>query len=1038
MVYRSSAGSGKTFTLVKEYLRLALHDEKKLSYNYKRILAITFTNKAAAEMKERVIGALNSLKNETDLPFVGQLLQEELGISEKELRHRAGIVLSSILHHYSDLSIGTIDSFTHRIVKTFAHDLQLPVNFNIETDSKGFYEKVVAHLLAQVGEDPYVSRLLKEYVLLKAEDNSNWDPEKQILDFSGLLLKEDAEHFTSRLSQFTADQLESFRRQFLDFKNHYRQTLRQDAQQALDLIQHAGLSDDDFSYKSSGPQNFFRKCLDGTVSLENTQKGRIVDAVEQNKWLGKDSPNKAAFERIAPELNRMASTLLEFIRTNHAYYQLCDALSRQMYPLMLLKKIDEISAEKKSEDKLVFISEFNNRIFDMVNNEPTPFIYERLGERYHHYLLDEFQDTSSLQWQNLLPLIDNALSNGWYNLVVGDGKQSIYRWRNANVNQFAALPEIDRTDDNAVIAARADTLQRNFESRLLDTNYRSLRTIVEFNNSFFASLSETLLPETRRTIYANQAQRVNAEGEGYVTIDTNKVERDEVDQFTCRQVKQHIDQALEQGFAYSDVCVLVRNNVHGNTVAGWLMEHQVPVVSSDSLLLKNNAEVHTLVSCLAWLTNNRDVISAAAVINYLQLSGQITKEDYHRALRDLSSGQSLFGVLERFGTVVNKQELSLSNLFDTCVEIIDALKLHRKGYHYLRFFLDEVNEFLVLKNSGISAFFDWWTNRSRQASMIIPAGTNAVKIMTIHASKGLEFPVVILPWCNWPVYRAGDKWVELRHEKVQLPVAVIPLSGKAKEIGFSVEFETENEEQTLDNLNLLYVAFTRAVERLHIITAASVKSNRPSVANWIGEFATRNLPEVVNGYYTIGSPTPRQSRHRQENTGNYALAPLTFDTHEDTIRIKASRLHNSDEQEVAKRSGITMHSILSMIRDASDLDKALGTAVLEGLLAPEEVAPLRDHLLSLLQHPQLSDYYRQGTDSRLEAELITQESRLLRPDRVVFQEQQVIIIDYKTGKEDSKKHAQQLLDYQQALKDLGHQNVKKLLVYLEDLRVVEV
>lgn len=1023
---------------MKEYLRLALFDEKKLSYNYKRILAITFTNKAAAEMKERVIAALNSLKNDTELPFVGTLLLKELELSEEELRRRAGIVLGSILHHYSDLSIGTIDSFTHRIVKTFAHDLQLPVNFNIETDSKGFYEKVVANLLAQVGEDPYVSRLLKEYVLLKAEDNSNWDPEQQILDFSGLLQKEDAAHFTSRLSHFSADQLESFRKQFLDFKNHYRQTLRSEGQKALDLIRNAGLSDEDFSYKASGPQSFFRKCVEASVTLENAQKGRIVDAVEQNKWLGKDSLNKSAFDSIAPELNRIAAGLLEFIRTNHSYYQLCDALSRQMYPLMLLKKIDEISAEKKSEDKLVFISEFNNRIFDMVNNEPTPFIYERLGERYHHYLLDEFQDTSSLQWQNLLPLVDNALSNGWYNLVVGDGKQSIYRWRNANVNQFAALPAIDRTGDNPVIAARADTLQRNFEARLLDTNYRSLRTIIEFNNNFFASLSESLLPDGRRGIYADQAQRVKAEGEGYLTIDTNKVERDELDIATCRRVKQHIEEALEKGFEHSDICVLVRNNVQGATIASWLVENQIPVVSSDSLLLKNNTEINTLVSCLAWLTNNRDTVSAAAVVNYLQLSGQITKEDYHRALRELSSKIPLFTILERLGVTLSKEELSLSNLFDTCVAIIQALKLQHKGHHYLRFFLDEVNEFLVMKNSGISAFFDWWTNRSRQASMIVPAGTNAVKIMTIHASKGLEFSVVIVPWCNWPVYRPGEQWVELRHENVELPVAVIPLSGKAKEIGFAAEFETENEEQTLDNLNLLYVAFTRAVERLHIVAISSLKSNRPGVANWIRDFATRTWPETPDNYYRIGGQNPKQNSHRLTSTDTFALSPLTFDTGKDTVRIKASRLQNSEENELAKRSGINMHSILSMIRYDTDLEQALNTALRGGLLAPEEIAPLRQRLQLLLQHPQLSDYYHPGTDSRLEAELITQEGRLLRPDRVVFLKDQVVIIDYKTGKENTKKHTQQLLDYQQALLDLGHQNVKKLLVYLEDLRIVEI
>lgn len=1037
VVYKSSAGSGKTFTLVKEYLRLALFDEKKLDYSYKRILAVTFTNKAAAEMKERVISALNGICNDPKLTTIGALLMDELNLRQEELKRRAEIVLSSMLHHYSDLSIGTIDSFTHKIVKTFAHDLQLPVNFNIETDSRSFYEKVVSALLGQVGEDEYISRLLKEYVLLKAEDNSSWDPEQQILDFSGLLQKEEAGQYTEKLKHYSAEELEAFRKQFLDFKQYYKQLLKTDAQKAIDLIRNSGLTDDDFLYKGSGPQSFFRKCLDTTVTLENTQKGRIIDAVNSNKWLGKESTRKDAFDKIYSQLNSLATTLLEHIRVNHTYYLLCDALGRQMYPLMLLKKIEEISQEKKAEDKLVFISEFNNRIFDMVNNEPTPFIYERLGERYHHYLLDEFQDTSSLQWQNLLPLVDNSLSNGWFNLVVGDGKQSIYRWRNANVRQFAALPEIENKDLNGIVEERAGTLKRNFEEKLLDTNYRSLKTIVEFNNSFFGSLSETLLSGTYKEIYRGQAQKVKAEGEGYITIDTNKVEKDGVDPYTCGRVKQHIEQALESGFDHRDICVLVRRNFHGNTIASFLVENKIPVVSSDSLLLKNNTEINTIICYLAYLVNNRDTVSAAAVMNYLFQSGKITEKEYHQSLKDLAAHQPLFKLLERHGIELRQDELSLNNLFDNCIEIIQALELNTHAYHYLRFFLDEVNEFLVLKNSGVSAFFDWWTIRRENASMIIPSGTNAVKVMTIHASKGLEFPVVITPYCNWPVHRTEDSWVELKHEKVSLPVAVIPLSKGAKEIGFEQEVETENDEQTLDNLNLLYVAFTRAVERLHIITTASVKNTKPGVANWIKDFAAASQPEVKNDYYETGNPGPKQSQHKDKLPENFDLAPLQFDTPKDTVRIKAAWLNNSEEAENAKRLGINMHRILSMLQTEQDLDKALYTARIEGLITTEEEPALKDRLYQVMRHPLLASYFSKTTNSKLEAELITQEGELLRPDRIVFDQEGVVIIDYKTGKENTRKYTLQVLKYQQALMDLGHKNIKKLLVYLDEMQVVE-
>lgn len=1038
VVYRSSAGSGKTFTLVREFLRLALFDNQKLDYNYKRILAVTFTNKAAAEMKERVISALHDISTAENPPPIGNMLCDELKITAKELKRRAAVVLSSLLHHYSDLSIGTIDSFTHRIVKTFAHDLQLPVNFNIETDSKGFYEKVVSTLLAQVGEDEQVSRLLKEYVLLKAEDNASWDPEQQILGFSGLLQKEDAQHFTARLEGFSSDELESFRKQFLDFISYYRQQLREGAQHALQLIAEAGLSDDDFSYKSAGPQSFFKKCMDATVSLEQTRKGRLMDALTSGRWLAKDSPHQADFEAIRGQVETKATELLEFVGSHHSYYLLCEALSRQMYPLMLLKKIEEISREKKAEDKLVFISEFNSRIFDMVNNEPTPFIYERLGERYNHYLLDEFQDTSSLQWQNLLPLLDNALSGGWFNLLVGDGKQSIYRWRNANVKQFAALPAIENTKPNPVTEARADTLKRNFEERLLDTNYRSLPAIVEFNNQFFAAMTEKVLSPERSSIYRGHEQRVKADGQGYVSIDTSAIQKDQVDDYTCDQVRAHIAKAISSGFEYSDICVLVRNNHHGNTIASWLLENNTPVVSSDSLLLKNNTEINTVICYLNYLANRHDTVSAAAVLSYLYRNATLARDDYHRALRSLSSGEDLFSVLATCGIMLHADSLLLNNLFDHCVDIIKALRLNARAYHYLRFFLDEVNEFLVLKNSGLTAFLDWWTNRREKASMIIPSGTNAVKVMTIHASKGLEFPVVIIPYCNWPVYRSEESWVELKHDKVKLPVAVIPLSRSAADIGFSKEFETENEEQTLDNLNLLYVAFTRAVERLHIIAALSAKNNKPGVAGWIKEFAQGAWPGNSGPHYETGQLVSRQNPAREKGSQRLELRPLSFDTLPDTVRIKASWQGDSTESEEAKRLGINMHRVLAMIDSEADLESAMRKAQLEGLMAVDELPALRERLRNLLHHPQLHAYFSGQLITKREAELITASGQVLRPDRIVFVGETVVIIDYKTGRADHKRHSQQILSYQDALADLGHKNFKKLLVYLNDMQVVEV
>lgn len=1036
MVYKSGAGSGKTFTLVKEYLRLALYDETKLSFNYRRILAITFTNKAAAEMKTRVISTLNQIANDQGLPGMGKLLCEELQISEAELKKRATIVLSDMLHHYSDLSIGTIDSFTHKIVKTFAHDLHLPVNFNVELDTETFYNRVIATIFSKIGEDSYISHLLREYALNMATDNVAWDPEKQIQDFTRLLLKENASPYIERLKSMSVAEMETVRLQILDFIKHYRNTLTTLSKKAIALIDKNGLTDEDFYYKKSGPQNFFRKCLSMDIKPEDIKSKRLSEAISQGKWAGKDG-NIKAVEKIIPELNTIAGELLDFITAHQSYYSLCSLLDRQMYPLMLLKKIEEISQEQKQEERLVFISEFNQKISDIINNEPTPFIYERLGDRYRHYLLDEFQDTSTLQWHNILPLIDNSLAMGWYNLLVGDGKQSIYRWRNANVQQFARLPEIQQEDFNALVAEREGALKRNYEAKLLDRNYRSAKRVVDFNNDFFKFCSESLLDETMQSIYYRHAQKPeNTADEGYVSIELGKVEADLVDNTVCEQTRLRIVNALKSGFSLRDIAILCRKNNHGNLIADYLVKQKIPVVSSDSLLLKNNLEVNTILSYLRYLSDRNDQISAASVVEYLKHSNRINEEETHKALSEISKGVSLFRVLEGFNIKIDEDTISLNNLFDHCLQIVTILNLTESAFPYIRFFLDEVNEFLVLKNSNLSAFFEWWKNKSRNASMVIPETTDAVRIMTIHASKGLEFPVVIVPYCNWQFYRADNSWVNIEDPTLKLPVSVVSLSKKAASSGFDKELQKEEQEQKLDNLNLLYVAFTRAVERLHIISTGSESQKTNTVFNWIETYAKTHLQSVNEITFESGSMSGKTIAHSGTTLLPYFLEPLRFTGSNKNIHIKASYKLNNQEAEQAKEQGLLLHYLLSKLKTRLDLNNTIEEAVLQGIIGSEQKAPLLETLQKIISHPELETYFETGVNTKLEAELITATGELLRPDRIVFTPGATVIIDYKTGKENTERYINQLNKYENALRSMGQQHIKKILVYIDLMKVI--
>ncbi|MBL7912898.1 MAG: UvrD-helicase domain-containing protein [Bacteroidia bacterium] len=1036
VVYRSSAGSGKTFTLVKEYLRLSLADPKKLNSNYKRILAVTFTNKAAAEMKQRILDALDQIANKTQLPFVGKLLCDELKVKPEELKQRSAIVLSQILHHYSDFSIGTIDSFTHKIVKTFAHDLKLPVNFNLEMDVEGFYDKVISTLFNQIGEDEYVSKLLKEFVLNKAEENASWDPEKAIKEFAKLLQKENSDSYLQKLKHFSPQELEEIRKELFAYISYYNSHLKTEGQKAIDLISKNGLSDNDFSYKGSGPQSFFKKCANQNVDIETTVKGRTIDAIEKNVWANKETPNKNKVESISSQLTSIAKELIDFIKENHSYYSLCKLLSTQIYPLLLLKKIEEISNDKKQEERLVFISEFNKNIFDLINNEPTPFIYERLGEKYQHYLLDEFQDTSTLQWHNILPLIDNSLSNGWFNLIVGDGKQSIYRWRNANVKQFIDLPEIENATGNFLIEERSDNLNRNFKENLLDTNYRSLSTIINFNNALFNKLSDDLLSDSHKKIYKDQRQEVKHLGAGLITVNTGKVNREELDELNFSVIKAQIQNALNSKFEYKDICIIVRKNTHGNNIADFLMQNQIPIVSSDSLLLKNNLEINTIISYLNYLSNIQDKVSATAVINYLQQTQQISNKEFTTSAQKLAKNISLFDVLKSFNINLPDHDLSLNNLFDHCLIIINALSLNKNGYPYIRFFLDEVNEYLITKNSNISSFCEWWKARSQKASLIIPANTNAVKIMTIHASKGLEFPVVIVPYCNSNFYRANDSWVELNNAKIKLPVAALNLSSKVKNAGLEKEFAVEEQEQILENLNLLYVAFTRASERLHIISAYS-NNSKTLISHWIESYLTNNLKPKETNYFEIGLANNKQLQESKESPEHFNLNALKFDTSNNVIQIKAAHLLNSEDSLEAKEMGIIIHWILSKINNNKQVDAAINQALLEGIINTTQIVPIKEKLNRLVNHSELRSYFESEKNYKIEMEIATFSGEVLRPDRIILEENLTTIIDYKTGRENNKKYFKQLLKYRDAMINMGYNNIKSLLVYIDDLTIVE-
>lgn len=991
-------------------------------------------------MKLRIVEALKQIAEDHPKAktLIG-LLESETNIKKETLIKRAQNNLNEILHNYSDFSISTIDSFTHKIVKTFAFDLKLPVNFSVETNTAEFYAKVVFALMSKIGESAELTELLVKYSQGNAEDNSNWDPEYKLLEFAGIMQKEDAEKYLSQIKKYSKEQLKEIQKTLSAFTSQFRSAVKKAGEEAMQLINSKNLKAEHFSYGKAGAYNVLRKWADFEFDKISELTGtRLVEAVNKNKWTGgkNTAAENSLVESITPQLNGITTNTVNYIVENAPRYSLYHLLEKTIYPLILINELQQISEEFRNEEQVVFISEFNSKIAKVVTEEPAPFIYERLGERYSNFLLDEFQDTSTLQWLNLLPLIDNSLSTGRFNLIVGDGKQSIYRWRNANVRQFNALPDLIAFEENDILAERQNSLIRNFRGEVLDTNYRSLKNVVEFNNDLFSFLPQHYLTDEFKTIYSSQEQKLRHQNGGYVSVHYGTLEKEGVEEENFKLMQSQIRSALDSNFHYGDICIITRNNKQGNLCANFLSDNNIPVISSDSLLLKNNLEINCVISFLNYLNNPFDLISASAVIKYVSPAEQLSAK-----LKTLTSGSDLYEILNSLNVALYSWSFTQKNVFDICVEIVTALKLEEKSPQYIRFFLDEVNDYLVNKTGSVNDLLYWWEKRKEVASLIIPEGTNAVRIMTIHKSKGLEFPVVIIPFANWDVYKSNPGWVTLENMDSPLPVGLFNLTQGLAEAGLEKFYEQEKNEQHLDNLNLLYVAFTRAVERLHIIAYKSKTQKKETVADWMNIYLTNNFANAGE-VYESGELKTKQLKESSEMANAFDVSTLHFNSNPGLIRIKGShklKLKDDDGSgETAREKGIKMHYILSGINTTTDIPNVLETMLKQGIISSEERPELEDKIRLILQNAALSGYFSGSLKFKNEAEMITDTGDILRPDKIIFDKEEVVVLDYKTGRPDSKKYALQMSQYAVALQKMGHPKVKKLLVYIDENKVEEV
>ncbi|PQJ75764.1 UvrD-helicase domain-containing protein [Polaribacter gangjinensis] len=1043
-VYNASAGSGKTFTLVKEYLKILLSTEN--IFAFQKILAITFTNKAAGEMKERVLTSLEAFSEGKETDLLQQILRE-IPVDKEIIRVRSQKILDAILQNYSAFSITTIDSFTHKIIKNFAYDLGLSLNFEVEMDAQSLLNEAVDVLISKIGTDKKLTEILIDYSLDKTDDDTSWDITKELNDFSKILLNEDDIKHFKNLKNKTLDDFFDLKKRLQKSKILIENQFIEFADEVLSFIKAKNLLDNDFSY--SDYPNHFKKLKN--LNFENLNfEGRLHKSIESSKDLYSAKTSKTSklvLDENKEQFQKYYYQSKELFERLFPDYNVNKLVLKSIIPLAVLNHINSELETIKNQNNIRLNAEFNLLISDQLKEQPAPFIYERIGQRFQNYFIDEMQDTSELQWQNLIPLIDNVLSqeNGSL-LLVGDGKQAIYRWRGGKAAQFINLG-----------SAPENPFQTQKSLHILETNYRSFAEIINFNNSFFTHLSNFLANESyQKLFFEGNNQLENSKKGGFVSItfidkeeEVDEVESENETQKTAYPKKvfdKIID--IQQQFSLHEICVLTRTKKDGIAIANYLQEHEIPIISSETLLLKNNQKVIFIVNFLQLMHHPEDEETRFEMLYFLHEHLQIptTKHEFFERFIKFEN-QQLFKKLKEFEIYFDETNFQQLPLYEKVEEIIRSFHLVTSSDAYVQFFLDVVLE-QQNKGSDISDFVDCWEIKKETLSIVAPESANAVQIMTIHKAKGLEFPVVIFP-CDVDIYQQikPKVWLDELPKNYE-PFTELLVDFKKdlqliSDRGIAI-YKQQREELELDNFNLLYVALTRAVEQLHIITGNKLPKKEKENPTFFSEFFKIFLKE--NNYW--------DESVFEYNFGNNIRVSITknveviSEVHEKFISIpwkeqnlvllaSASKLWDTTQGK-AIEFGNLIHEMLAQIFTFHDIEKVVKSYFNEGYISSDELKIIEKIIQNIVFHPTLKTYFSEDVIVFNEREIVDDEQKIIIPDRLIFVNDEVVIIDYKTGNQ-LVSHQQQLFKYQKVLEKMNCKVREKLLIYIgETIDVVKV
>lgn len=1003
IVYKASAGSGKTFNLAVEYIMLLIENPEC----YRNILAVTFTNKATEEMKTRILSQLYGISHGLSASenYMNEIVSRRRqraykDLSPQNIRQRAGMALDNLLNNYNYFRVETIDSFFQSVMKNLAKELDLTPNLRIDLSDTKVKDEAVDRIIETLDDDAKTKKQIIKFVEESIEDDHGWNVIRKIKDFSSTIFKDFYKENSERLNQAIND-IDAFEKQLKEFVKEFEG-------QMLSIA-------DEFERQFAGIEISGRNNISNYY--KNIRKGEYQDSILLKNYVKKVLDDETA---IAHDI----TVRCEKYRKEHiGKYLSAKAVLPYIGQLLLLNKVEETVHHLNNDANRFLLSDTQHLLQRMIDNDDASFIYEKTGSHLRHIMIDEFQDTSIVQWKNFRILLDDCLAQvGCTSLIVGDVKQSIYRWRSGD---WRLLHNIENEFSDNI---RIETLQNNF---------RSAENIVDFNNRFFKAYIKQM-PEVLQKAYDDveqQSGKTSAKGKGLIRVTFTEDSEDERDAQSA-EVYRTITVLKEQGVKNSSIAILLRKNDKIQQIANWFAhEHpEIPLVSEEAFLLSSSKAVNIIMSAVTYIVRHDDIS-----MEYLNEHCGDDVQDFIKRIDELKR-MPLFLMVERIFQILHIEKLQDESTF-VCT------------------FFDNLMQFIQDNPANATLFVREWEN-TLSTKKIVGTDIDGIRLMTIHKSKGLEFDHVIIPFCDWQKEKSALMWVSTEEKKGwdDIPILPVMYSQKLADTVFAKEYEEEHVQNMMDNLNMLYVAFTRASKNMFIVCQKKVASNQINKNIQIA-LEEAGIPQIADGIYEmgslyIGSNSDKEKGKVEEDTKKNVFLTPAKTIHTQIVgegmrtEFRQSNKSNyfvndgTEEHDETKRErGILLHAILSEIETTADVKKVIYRYERDGMFSQfitkeEAEKTIREST----SHPQMEKWFSGEWNICNERDILIKGRDYCvkrRCDRILYNDKETVVIDFKFGKP-MAGHTTQVREYVDLLREIGFKNVHGYLWYAEHSKLEEV